>query len=525
MKDLQNLKKSMVQFRKDRAEKRGQDVDESQVKNDDLENKNYAALYGKCLEHDPTTGLPSSDNIDKLITALETGEQSDFDAIELSTSATRKLESPQAALSFSISGGDPEGFSMRQAPKLDSREAAGEMMEVYERNILRDIPFNVISGEVSGTPQQESDLQRAIDTLNAFGDDYKGPKEGGVVTRKSLFRGVGKGELNGPYVSQFLLQDINLGAHTITQQSTVDTGVYGITDANWLAIQNGSVPVPQTNGMTKQYTFSPRVLGSFVHVDYVFQAFLYASAYLLGNGAARNDAFPKLSKETNFVNSSGPADIAAAIGEISRHALKATWVQKWRKHLRLRPEAMAGRITKIEDGNLSASLVHPEVFTTGANTLAAVKAHNLAAGGDNKSWLPVQYAEGSPTHPSYNAGHAGIAGACAALLKMYFKDAAWSSLGTSTVESTDGSGLTAYAGADAADMTIHSELDKLASCMSYGRDFGGVHFRSDGSEGILLGEKVAIQWMIDNAAQSQVNIGTIKFTSADGVTEKEVKTN
>ena len=50
------------------------------------------------------------------------------------------------------------------------------------------------------------------------------------------------------YVSQFLLQDINLGAHTITQQSTVDTGVYGITEANWLAIQNGSVPVPQTNG-------------------------------------------------------------------------------------------------------------------------------------------------------------------------------------------------------------------------------------------------------------------------------------
>jgi hypothetical protein len=213
---------------------------------------------------------------------------------------------------------------MRQAPKLDSREAACEMMEVYERNILRDIPFNVISGEVSGTPQQESDLQRAIDTLNAFGDDYKGPKEGGVVTRKSLFRGVGKDELKGPYVSQFLLQDINLGAHTIVQQSRVDTGEYGITEANWLAIQNGSVPVPQTNGAA-QYTFSPRVLGSFVHIDFVYQAFLYASAYLLGNGAQRNDAFPKLSKETNFVNSSGPADIAAAIGEISRHALKATW--------------------------------------------------------------------------------------------------------------------------------------------------------------------------------------------------------
>ena len=519
----------MIDFRKERAEKRADELDLSQKKNQDLENRNYAALYGKCLEHDATTGLPSEENIDKLITALETGEQSDFDAIELSATATRKLESPQAALSFSISGGDPEGFKFEPAPALASREAAVEMMEVYERNILRDIPFNVISGEVSGSAQQETDLTRAIATLNAFGSDYKGPKEGGVVTRKSLFRGSGKDELKGPYVSQFLLQDINLGAHTIVQQSRVDTGEYGYTEANWLAIQNGSVPVAQTNG-ANQYTFSPRVLGSFVHIDFVYQAFLYASAYLLGNGAARNDAFPQLDKETNFVNSSGPADIAAAIGEISRHALKATWVQKWRKHLRLRPEAMAGRIVKEESGDLPAGTVHPEVFSTGGNTIAAVKAFNSDVArpngaGDNLAWLPVQYAEGSPTHPSYNAGHAGIAGACAALLKMYFKDGAWSSLGTSTVESTDGSGLTAYAGADAGDMTIHGEIDKLASNMSYGRDFGGVHYRIDGSEGILLGEKVAIEWMIDNAAQSHVNIGTIEFISADGVTKKVVKTN
>lgn len=524
MKDLNNLKKSMVDFRKERAEKRAADLDLSQKKNKDLEDKNYAALFGKCLEHDPITGLPSQENIDKLITALETGEQSDFDAIQLSSVATRKLESPQAALSFSLSGGDPEGFSMAEAPALNSREAAVEMMEVYERNILRDIPFNIISGEVTGSMQQEADLDRAVATLNAFGADYKGPKVGGVVTRKSLFRGMGKDELKGPFLSQFLLQDINLGAHTIVQQSLVKTGVYGITEANWLAIQNGTVPQAQTTGAAT-YTFSPRVLGSFVHIDFVFQAFLYASAYLLGNGAPRNPAFPNLDKETNFVNSSGPADIAAAIGEISRHALKATWVQKWRKHLRLRPEAMAGRIIKESEGDLPAGTVHPEVFSTGANTLNAVKAHNLAAGGEEKAWLPLQYSEGSPTHPSYNAGHAGIAGACAALLKMYFKDAAWSTLGTGQVESVDGLALTAYSGADASEMTIHGEIDKLASNMSFGRDFSGVHYRADGFQGMLLGEKVAIQWMKDNAAQSNVNIGTIEFISADGVTKQIVKTN
>jgi len=524
MKNFTNLKKSVVDFRKDRAEKRAAELELGQQQSEDLKNRNYAGLFGKCLEHDATTGLPSPENIDKLLTALETGEQSDFDAVELSSVATRKLESPQAALSFSMSGGDPEGFEMPTAPELKSRTAAAEMIEVYERNILRDIPFNVLSGDVVGTTQQETDLQRVIDVLNAFGDDYKGPKVGGVVTRKSLFRGIGKGELNGPLISQFLLQDISLGAHTIVQQSPPDTGVYGITEANWLAIQNGAVPVAQTRGAA-EYKYNGRGLASFVHIDFVYQSALYAAAYLLGNGAERNDAFPQLKNETNFVNSSGPADIAAALGEISRHALKAVWVQKWRKNMRLRPEAMAGRIVKEKDGVLSVGTVHPEIFSTASATIAAVEAANLAALGDQKAWLPVQYAEGSPTHPSYMAGHAAIAGACSALLKMYFKDAAWSSLGTSTVQSVDGLALTNYTEADATEMTIHSELDKLASNMALGRDFGGVHYRSEGDLGIQLGEKVAIQWMKDNAAQSNVNIGTINFTSADGVTEIEVKTN
>ena len=524
MKDLKNIKKSMIDFRKERAEKRALDLELGQDLAPDLKNKNYAGLFGKCLEHDPTTGLPSQENIDRIIQAMETGEQSDFDAIELSSTSTRKLESPQAALSFTMSGSDPEGFKVPSAPELKSRHAAAEMIEVYERNILRDIPFQVVSGVVTGTVQQETELQRVIDVLNAFGDDYKGPKENGVVTRKSLFRGIGEGELVGPFISQFLMQDIKLGAHTIVQQSPPDTGVYGITEANWLAIQNGTVPVAQTRG-TAEYKYTGRGLASFVHIDFVYQSALYAAAYLLGNGAERSGSFPVLKNETNFVNSSGPADIAAALGEISRHALKAVWVQKWRKNLRLRPEAMAGRIVKEKDGVLPVGTVHPEIFSTASATIEAVENQNAANVGDMKAWLPLQYAEGSPVHPSYMAGHAAIAGACSALLKMYFKDAAWSTLGTGVKESLDGTALTDYAEADAAEMTIHGEINKLASNMALGRDFGGVHYRSEGDLGIQLGEKVAIQWMIDNAAQSNVNIGTIEFLGADGVTKKVVKTN
>lgn len=47
-------------------------------------------------------------------------------------------------------------------------------------------------------------------------------------------------------------------------------------------------------------------------------------------------------------------------------------------------------------------------------------------------------------------------------------------------------------------LTVGGELDKLASNIALGRNFGGVHFRSDGEHGILLGEKVAIRFLQDH---------------------------
>ena len=126
-KDLSNIKKSLVDFRKERAEINAKKADVQTDKNPDLENKVTAGLYSKCLEHDPTTLLASQDDIDTIITAIETGEQSDFDAIPLSSSSTRKQESPQAALSFSMSGADPESISLPPAYALNSRAAAAEM--------------------------------------------------------------------------------------------------------------------------------------------------------------------------------------------------------------------------------------------------------------------------------------------------------------------------------------------------------------------------------------------------------------
>jgi hypothetical protein len=406
-------------------------------------------------------------------------------------------------------GGDPEGFVMPAPPALASRETAAEMIEVYEKALLRDKTFSELNEGGA-----DVDADRAVSSLNAFGSDFKGGKQSGSVTRKVLFRGSEPGTQVGPYISQLLYHPVPFGAHTITQQYKQRTGAYGITEANWLAIQNGIVPVAQTLG-SNRYVATPSDLGSLVHVDFVYQQLLYGALILMG--MPRQSAFPALSKEDRFVTNGGGPDLGCAVTEIARHALKAAWVQKWRNHLRLRPEAMAGRLVKEMEGALPAGTVHADSIASA--TIAAVKAANLAAGGDNKAFLPLLYAEGSPTHPAYPAGHAAISGACVTIIKLYIADGAWSSTGLAAVESIDGSSLSPYAGADASSMTIHGELNKLAANIATGRNIAGVHYRSDGDEGMKLGEKVAIQWFKDLREQQNEEIGSVSIVKFDGTTE------
>src|SRR6185295_4619445 len=102
--------------------------------------------------------------------------------------------------------------------------------------------------------------------------------------------------------------------------------------------------------------------------------------------------------------------------------------------------------------------------------------------------LPQAYPEGCPTHPSYPAGHAVISGACATVLKALFDES--HVLPEPVVASADGLSLQPWKGAD---LTVGNELDKLASNIALGRDTAGVHWRSDGLEGLRLGDEVAIR--------------------------------
>lgn len=124
-------------------------------------------------------------------------------------------------------------------------------------------------------------------------------------------------------------------------------------------------------------------------------------------------------------------------------------------------------------------------------------------------YLPLQYPEGSPNHPAWPAGHAVVAGACVTVLKAMLSvldtaglPIAWPQNKCPAKKSSNGESLEpmmAASGSPVADsgITIVGELNKLASNVALGRNMAGVHYRSDGDEGILLGEQVAIKFLQD----------------------------
>ncbi|WP_238933389.1 vanadium-dependent haloperoxidase [Brevibacillus choshinensis] len=125
----------------------------------------------------------------------------------------------------------------------------------------------------------------------------------------------------------------------------------------------------------------------------------------------------------------------------------------------------------------------------------------------------MAYPEGCPTHPSYPAGHACIAGAGITMLKAFSNE---SFVIPNPVEaSPDGLSLLPYSGAP---LTLGNELNKLAANIALGRDTAGVHWRSDGIEGLKLGEAVAIGILQDYSNTYHEKFSGFSLTTFDGKT-------
>jgi hypothetical protein len=441
-----------------------------------------------------------------------------------------RLVNPQAGLGFDLEGLDGHQFAIPPAYSFSSEGEIGEIAENYWMALCRYISF--------AEYETDSLTQAAAADLSKYAR-FDGPKDGGKVTPKTLFRGFTEGDLVGPYLSQFMLWDIPYGAQKINRGIAYKLPENGgkdfLTDPNeWLAVQGGCMGqhVMISGIDDPQLIYRGFDLAQYVHIDELYQAYLNACLLLITpksrggmgapidegnpyNGRVAATGQPKASNQAGF-GTLGEPNFKTIVAEVATRALKAVWYQKWFVHRRLRPETFAGRVHFHVQNQKQYDLNAKELDKLKADVLPRVYKRN-GLGGNASYLLPMSFPEGCPLHPAYGAGHATVAGACITMLKaLFYEEATFTELGLPIkVPGKFGKTLDDYTGADKDKITIGGELNKLAANIGVARNFAGVHWRSDYTESIKLGERVALHFLQETAQTYNEDV-SFSVTRVDG---------
>ncbi|MEL6709424.1 MAG: bromoperoxidase [Pseudomonadota bacterium] len=440
----------------------------------------------------------------------------------------------------------------------------------------------------------------------------------GLLNAQTVFRGSSPGSDEGPYLSSLLLMGTNdrtgnrsaldgfivYGAQSVDQRvpRAPDGDDYMVDWDEYLDVQRGyrvqaadcSDSGQALMGADRRFIRTPRDLATYVHFDALYQAYLNACLILLGNGTAFDPAFDQLSgssgaqvflpgpNETSIdVNAGGFAlyggpHILTLVTEVATRALKAVRFQKFNNHIRLRPEALAARVEKAaeidkkvsgdsnREGCTPFAQMRSDLETTGL--IQAVTRHNSrltttpTRTAASTALLPMAFAEGSPMHPAYGAGHATVAGACVTVLKAFFDTSAMlvqidrtlpqnacgqspevSEIGFFTSEQIDARinapGVTnasvefvrVVTGNGASELVavpidcpliLEGELNKLAANISIGRNMAGVHYFTDYYDSVRMGEEIAIGMLEEQAIGYPTDPFVMSVPTFDGGVER-----
>ncbi|HYR07061.1 MAG TPA: vanadium-dependent haloperoxidase, partial [Longimicrobium sp.] len=373
--------------------------------------------------------------------------------------------------------------------------------------------------------------------------------------------GIYPGEQVGPYVSQFLLKGnadprklpglgrnadegyISYGARVIDQRILPAKPVvtnYIAQFSTWVSVQNGlDRRGLDTFDTAMRFIHTLRDGATFVHFDQVVDAF-YNTAWLLmseplgdqklavnATGRPQIDLeFPKDqgnpydppgmamdSRTQAGFATFGPIHLLQVLVDVVGRALRGVWWQKWGVHRRLRPEEYGGRVHNHITGARTYPL-HTSIITSLQSGGLAPYFGNTGEKFPTSYLLPQAYPEGAPTHPAYGAGHATGSGACATILKAFFDES--TPIENPLQASTDGLSLVAYTGSDAGSMTVGGELNKLAGNIALFRDAAGVHWRSDYTESLPLGEAIAIGLLQEMSLGFNEDDAFFELTKFDG---------
>jgi hypothetical protein len=485
----------------------------------------FSGSYSKALKHD-ALGVPNAASWLSLKHALTTGEFSDFEKILVGTPGggpNSKNNGPQGALAFDLEGLDSHATIIPPAPSVASAQTAAEEVEHYWAALLRDVPFSEYPTNALAV-QAAADMNGLSFVNSSANVEYPTP-----VTPSNLFRGqivTDDGNIQGPYVSQFLVQPTFLGAQFLRQQYQVFLPAggggadYMTSVSEYQLVQSGG-----SSGRTLifdptfRYIRNGRDLAAYCHSDVLYQAYLIAFLVLSGINTPLNPGNPYIGSRTEKpFGTLGGADAAATIGEMATRALKGAWFHKWIVNLRMRPEEYGALVQANRTGTTpfpqAAGALHSDVLnSTVLSVIHATYGSYL---------MPQAYPEGSPTHPCYPTGHGVVAGACITALKFFFdctqkiRPLLLAAGRDVFVPGVNGLSLNSYTGADRDTLDVNGELNKLAFNISFGHGIhAGIHFRSSTVWSILLGEQIGIS-ILNDRARSYNEPFKITITKFDG---------
>src|SRR5262245_53724758 len=393
-----------------------------QPDNGDIERfTDFSGNYSKALPHD-SLGVPNSVAYASLRNAVVSGNAADFADIIVGTpggGGNSKLNGPQGAMAFDLEGLDSHSTVIPAAPSVASAQTAAEQVEHYWGALLADVPFTDYTTNPLAA-QAAADMNNLSFLKSSASNQFPYP-----VTPQNLFRGQfiqGDGNVQGPYVSQFMIQPTFLGVQPLPQRYQTFLPVNGggnnylTTVSEYLLVQNGGDSGRRVEfDPVLRYVRNGRDLAAYTRVDVLYQAYFVALLVLTGLGTAPNPGSPYIGSgnQKSFGTFGGP-DAAGTLTEMATRALKASWFHKWVKDLRMRPEEYGALVHARKTGTSTpqaAASLHSDVLNSGVLPIINSKYGTYL--------LPQAFPEGSPTHPCYPTGHGTVGGACITALKFF----------------------------------------------------------------------------------------------------------
>lgn len=438
------------------------------------------------------------------------------------TAGSFRIASPMGGEAFSLSGPDAKAVSIATPYSFGSADLAYEMAELYWMAILRDIPFS----DYEASPQ----VNEAVIDLSRLQEHYP-LKRQEKIAPKNLFLPDYPKVNKGARVSQFLLQDYFYDGIKINQRVKFplafnnSEGVDFLTDYDeWLAAQKGfpegSIPGEPRLNPSSRYIINMRDMGWNAYESSVISTYLKAALILFGYGREALDPGNPYKSVTN-IGGFGTFDFAHLM-RLLGHVMTVSQFNYLKWHYRvLRPESYGGRV----DNHLRGAANYPihEVLLN-SSVLEKIYKYNLEINcrrnikkHKGSYLLPCILGEGSPTHPSYPAGHGVSAGIGVTLLKAWFDEEYILPDSLTVKTNKDGTSIEPYiAGKDGPELTIGGELNKLAYNITWGRNMSGIHYHMDGFEGNQLGEEIAIRILQEEKITYGEDFEGYKLTKFNG---------